>query len=158
MLLLDPDDVEWIVLHCSDSHYGDVPTIDQWHRERDDPFACIGYHWVVTNCYPTEENYKYMQPDISWDGLVHKGRDEKFAGAHVRGHNQETIGVCIVGAGGEFSSRQLISAAKLCNNLLARFCNCQGVKGHYEFDSEKECPCLDMDFFRTHVLPLGLDD
>ena len=152
MLLLDSDNVTWVVLHCSASHYGDLATVDQWHRDRG--WSGVGYHWIITNSYPTEEHYRLKQPNISYDGLVHKGRDERFAGAHVLGHNQETIGVCIIGAGGEFSSRQLVSAAKLCNNILARFPSCRGVKGHYEFTDEKTCPELDMDFFRAHILSL----
>jgi len=155
MLLLNPENVKWVVLHCSASHYGDVETIESWHKERG--WSGCGYHWVITNCYPKAENYKLKQPSLDHDGLIHPGRSEKFTGAHVRGHNYETIGVVIIGAGGEFSSRQLVSTAKVCNDIFARFENCIGIKGHYEFTDKKTCPEIDIEWFKSFILPLGMD-
>lgn len=40
----------------------------------------IGYHVVI---------------DV--DGEVHKGRPLNVTGAHVRGHNRENIGICLIG-------------------------------------------------------------
>lgn len=155
MILLNPDDVKWIVLHTTDSPYGDVDTITDWHKQRN--FATIGYHYLITNTYPTYSTWKQHMPDLAYDGVVHKGRSEQFRGAHVRGHNWETIGVALVGKGGNFSSEQLKSAVKLCTNLAARFPRVKGVKGHYEFNPNKTCPDLDMDYFREFILPLGAE-
>jgi hypothetical protein len=150
MVLLDPNDVRYIILHCSASHYGDVEVIEDWHKQRG--WSGCGYHWIVTNCYPKYKNYRYKQPELAFDGLIQKGRDERFRGAHTLGHNHESIGVCIIGKGGEFSSRQLVSTAKLCGELFSRFPNCVDVKGHCDFTNRKTCPNLDIDWFRDYIL------
>jgi hypothetical protein len=154
MILLDPDAVRYIILHCSASHYGDVKVIEDWHKQRG--WSGCGYHWVVTNCYPERDNYVLKHPNIAFDGQIQRGRSEKFQGAHCLGHNHESIGVCIIGEGGEFSSRQLVSVAKLCKQIFVRFPNCVDVKGHYEFNDFKTCPELDMHWFNNYILS-GVD-
>lgn len=156
MVLLDPTRVNWIILHCSASHYGNVEVFRQWHLDRD--WSDIGYHWVITNCYPTYYDYHHKQPDLKQDGMIHSGRAEKWRGAHVANHNWESIGICMTGMGGDFSSRQLKAAARLCHQISSRFPNIKGVKGHYEFTNAKTCPEVDMNFFRTFILPLGEED
>ena len=158
MILLNPVDVKCIVLHCSVSAFGDVDTITQWHTEKG--YSTIGYHWVITNCFATSESIRDKQPNLALDGAVHKGRSEKFRGAHAKGHNWETIGVCLIGGvtpDGSyigFTSRQLESAAKLCYEIKQRFPNSLDVKGHCEFAyTTKTCPELDMNFFRDFILP-----
>lgn len=154
MILLNPNDVKWIVLHCSASLYGNADIVDKWHRENG--WDQIGYHWLVCNCYSTYDEWKYRRPNLAYDGLIQKGRSEQFQGAHVKGHNWETVGVCLIGlaeGGGGFSSRQLESARKLCYEISARFPNALGVKGHYEFTSNKTCPDINLDYFRGYILP-----
>lgn len=152
MRLLDPMHVNWVVLHCSASPYGNLDIVEEWHQENG--WLGIGYHWLITNCYSTEEDWIYGKPDPSYDGLVHKGRDEKFQGAHVKGHNWETIGVCLIGGEdfGGFTSRQLESSVKLCNDIMQRYPSIQGVKGHYEFPTLKTCPDIDMGYYRNFLL------
>ena len=99
--------INLIVIHCSASpnsdalfrgKYGDagfktpVTTIDDWHAKRNflrSPEArvrynpglrSIGYHYVV---------YR--------NGVIATGRDVPEIGAHVTGHNQKSIGICLVG-------------------------------------------------------------
>jgi N-acetylmuramoyl-L-alanine amidase len=156
MLLLNPDNLRYIVLHCSASYYGDVETFNQWHREKG--WDTIGYHWVITNCLPKYDDWRNKQPNPNYDGLIHMGRSETFAGAHVYGYNNISIGVVLTGVGGNFTSKQLISAAKLCHTILARYPSIIEVRGHYEFTSKKTCPDIDMDYFRKYILPLGVDD
>lgn len=70
-----------IILHCSATPEGrdyTVADIDRWHRARG--FAKIGYHYVI---------YR--------DGSVHIGRPVREVGAHCKGHNQLSIGVCYIG-------------------------------------------------------------
>ena len=70
-----------IILHSTATPEGrDVSVVEirNWHLDRgwDD----IGYHYVI---------YR--------DGSVNKGRPVERAGAHVRGHNANSIGVCYIG-------------------------------------------------------------
>ena len=70
-----------IIVHCTATPEGkdfSVADIDRWHRARG--FDGIGYHYVVCR-----------------DGSVHKGRDVAKSGAHCKGHNAGSIGVCYVG-------------------------------------------------------------
>lgn len=70
-----------IIMHCTASREGQpltVADIDKMHRARG--WNGIGYHYVV-----------YA------DGSVHKGRSVEKAGAHVSGHNADSIGICYVG-------------------------------------------------------------
>ena len=151
MLLLDHTQIKWLVLHTSASPYGDTNVIDVWHREMG--FERCGYHHVICNCYPSYESWTRKQPELAYDGLVQEGRSEQFQGAHVKGHNCETIGVCMIGENGQFSSRQLESAARLCYKIMDRYSSIAGVMGHYEFPTSKTCPDLDMGYFRQYILP-----
>lgn len=74
--------IDKIILHCSATPKGkhfDVDEIRRWHVEgrgwRD-----IGYHYIV-----------YL------DGSIHNGRPIEISGAHVRGKNKHSIGVCYIG-------------------------------------------------------------
>lgn len=70
-----------IIVHCSATPAGrhvTVADIDLWHRQRG--FDGIGYHYVV-----------YL------DGTVREGRPLERVGAHCRGYNATSIGVCYIG-------------------------------------------------------------
>lgn len=75
-------------------HYSATPAlmdvgaeeIRRWHLERG--FADIGYHYVVR-----------------LDGTLERGRPLDVAGAHCKGHNAETVGVCYVGGGDGLDTR-----------------------------------------------------
>ena len=73
--------INLIVVHCTASRNGKarpVAAIEADHRARG--FSGIGYHYVI-------------QPD----GHVDLGRDEEQPGAHAKGFNAHSIGVCLVG-------------------------------------------------------------
>lgn len=74
--------IEKIILHCSATREGqhiDVDTIRDWHVNGRG-WSDIGYHFVV-----------YL------DGSVHVGRPLERSGAHTRGQNSISIGVCYIG-------------------------------------------------------------
>lgn len=156
MYLLDPNKVRYVVVHGSASYYGDVDTFESWHKDRG--WAGIGYHWVITNCYPTYDDYKEKRPKLDYDGRIWKGRDEKFMGAHVHGYNNESIGICMVGNEGVYSAAQIRSCARLCTEIRLRYPTILSIKGHYEFTVLKTCPTLDMEYIRTLFSNLGEPD
>ena len=49
-----------------------------WHIDRG--WNDIGYHWIIEG-----------------EGKVSKGREENKIGAHAKGHNRGTIGICVTG-------------------------------------------------------------
>lgn len=73
--------INWIVVHCTASPEGQVKTVEDIRRgHKKQGWSDIGYHYVVT-----------------LDGQSHLGRDVDVAGAHVSGHNSDSIGVVYVG-------------------------------------------------------------
>lgn len=73
--------IDQIILHCTSTPEGEDFTnaqIREWHLERG--FSDIGYHYV-----------------IGLNGEVRPGRPESVVGAHCKGHNTRSIGVCYVG-------------------------------------------------------------
>lgn len=73
--------IDSIIVHCSATKAGQDFTaadIDRWHRERG--FNGIGYHYVV--CL---------------DGRLERGRDISLMGAHCKGWNEHSIGICYIG-------------------------------------------------------------
>lgn len=133
-----------IMLHCSASTWGDARVIDEWHRERG--WREIGYHYVILNGRRgARSGY-----DARIDGLIETGRAEEEIGAHVGGHNRDSLGVCLIGGPGKFTVAQHYAAATLLHRLIERHrLRISNVIGHYELDPRKSCPGLDMDRLRT---------
>ena len=73
--------IKEIIVHCSATAEGKdfgAKDIDLWHKAQG--WDCIGYHYVV-----------------KLDGTVESGRPIEKVGAHCKGHNSHSIGVCYVG-------------------------------------------------------------
>ena len=132
MATLKPENVDTIIIHITVSDYGDVDTIDRWHKDRG--WAGIGYHFLITNCFAKRKHWERKQPVPSSDGVVHKGRSLQRTGAHAKGHNWHSIGIALVGKRGAFTSRQLESAIDLCKDLRIQFPNITKIIGHFEVD------------------------
>lgn len=80
---------DFIVIHCSatkPSQDVDAREIDRWHRRQG--WLKIGYHWVIKR-----------------DGTLETGRLLSEAGAHVKGYNDRSIGICMVGGVAEASGK-----------------------------------------------------
>lgn len=147
--------IEGAVVHCSATR-GDLAldwrNIDQMHRDRGFSFTWqgqtghIGYHYVIL-----------------LDGSVQAGRPLEIPGAHVQGHNQHTIGICLIGgldAKGKpkntYTEAQMRSLEHLLVQLLDRFPG-MWIKGHRDLSPDKnrngkiepnewlkQCPCFDV--------------
>ena len=71
-----------IIVHCSATREGEnytVDTIRSWHVDGRG-WSDIGYHFYI---------------DLY--GEIHKGRDISKIGAHCKGHNRNSIGICYCG-------------------------------------------------------------
>jgi hypothetical protein len=107
-----------------------IAEIDSWHRARG--FRKIGYHWVVDR-----------------DGTTLPGRSETEQGAHVKGHNRNTLGICLIGGFGgaatdkfndHFTAAQRIALTDLIADIQTRH-KITKLSGHNEY-SVKACPCF----------------
>jgi len=124
--------INLIVWHCSAT----PPSMDigaekirEWHVDVNG-WSDIGYHWIIRR-----------------DGTVDKGRDESRSGAHAKGFNANSIGVCLVGGvdsrqnpESNFTRAQYEAAFALKDDLDARYSGVEH-KGHNEL-STKACPSL----------------
>lgn len=106
--------------------------IDVWHRQRG--WLGIGYHYVIRR-----------------DGTLETGRPEEQPGAHVRGFNQRSIGIVLVGGTKpdaktpetNFTEEQYITLRILIDDLKARYPDAT-VQGHRDFPRvHKACPGFD---------------
>jgi N-acetylmuramoyl-L-alanine amidase len=132
-MVKDMREIKKIIVHCADTPEGrDVRTaeIKRWHTE-ERGWSDIGYHWVV-----------------ELDGSLHAGRPEEVSGAHCKGHNSDSIGICYVGgsdaSGNPKDTRtqeQKEALVSLISDLLDRHTEAE-VFGHRDF-SEKACPSFD---------------
>ncbi|MRR15683.1 MAG: N-acetylmuramoyl-L-alanine amidase [Deltaproteobacteria bacterium] len=126
--------IERIILHCSATPNGrphTVQDIDAWHRANgykrthlpiNPSLSSIGYHYVV-----------YV------DGSVHTGRGVEEVGAHAHGHNQNSIGICMIGTD-KFTRSQWMAVSELVHVLTKAYPAAE-VLGHRDLpDVKKVCP------------------
>lgn len=140
-------EINLIAVHCSATPRGrDIgrSEITAMHLARG--FNTIGYHFV-----------------IRLDGTREIGRPLGQAGAHVAGHNANSIGICLVGgldAKGKpedtFTLAQYAELVKLVRELRTKFPHAR-ICGHRDLSPDKDrdgkvekhewlkdCPCFDV--------------
>ena len=126
--------IDKIIIHCAATPEGrdiKMETIKSWHV-KGNGWSDIGYHFV-----------------IELDGTIKDGRPLHRSGAHTKGHNANSIGVCYVGGidkdkkpkdtrtEAQRQSMDNLIAGLLLDNVDA------SVHGHNEF-SAKACPSFDV--------------
>jgi hypothetical protein len=115
-----------IILHCSDSAFGNAVMIDTWHTERgfkNQNGIHIGYHYVILNGQLTATKFHN-----AFDGSLETGRalddDDQFewdeTAAATLGKNN-CVQICLIGKSGKFTSAQILSLMKLLVMLRAQY-------------------------------------
>jgi N-acetyl-anhydromuramyl-L-alanine amidase AmpD len=150
MTLQNINDIHTIVVHCSATKIGrwiEAADISAWHRAPPRNWSMIGYHRV-----------------IRLDGSVEQGRPYNRRGAHVRGNNVNTIGICMVGGLDEdgvpadtFTDQQYHALMAEIINLRTILPSLRGICGHRDFSPDlngdglikpnewiKVCPCFEV--------------
>ena len=121
-----------IIIHCSATPEGrktSAEEIKSWHLERG--FSDIGYHYIV-----------------HLDGLISYGRNIDKIGAHSRGQNKMSIGVCYIGGLDESLDAKDTRTPQQKESLLILLKTLKKmhpkavIYGHRDF-SEKACPSFD---------------
>ena len=136
-----------IVIHCSATANGKAlgserqtaaQVIDGWHANRsfkrqptyrkqfNPHLSAIGYHYVIDT-----------------DGTISTGRAENETGAHVKGHNLNSLGICLVGGvgvgaekhHGRYTKAQWLSLHELIQNLSTRYPNAR-LCGHRDLSPD----------------------
>lgn len=130
------EDITAIVLHHSAGR-GTIEDVDRIHRKRG--YTCIGYHYYITR-----------------DGKMHNGRPIEYIGAHAKGHNKNTIGICLEG---DFrkekpTDRQIGLLALAVKNLMKNIPTIKTVYNHRDL-CKTLCPVIDL---KSIVLDLIKED
>lgn len=122
-------DLKKIILHCSSTdndNFDNIDTIRSWHLDRG--FDDIGYHYFIDKV-----------------GMVFKGRSLDVIGAHCKGYNKDSIGICLSGLH-DFSPMQFVSLKVLLFNLMRDFAiPASEIYPHNEFNLNKTCPNFELD-------------
>lgn len=144
----------YIVVHCSatgpNADIG-ADEIDQMHKNRG--WNGIGYHAVIRR-----------------SGVVEFGRPFDDTGAHVKGHNFQSVGVCLVGGVDitgpvkNFTIPQMDSLRALVTTLVYAYPGAI-VLGHRDLSPDadgdgvverhewlKDCPCFDVRDWWAEIL------
>lgn len=128
--------IKYLVVHCSatkEGQYFDAAKIRDWHVNGNG-WIDIGYHYV-----------------IKLDGTIEKGRPVSQIGAHVKGFNSYSIGICYVGGlnqDGKPKDTRTPEQKRAMSNLLVALKNIftgAEILGHRDFkDVAKACPSFDV--------------
>lgn len=136
-------DINRIIIHCTDTDTGNVVDIRHFHQQVRG-WSDIGYHFLILNGRLTS-----ISPYKSYlDGAVHPGRALPLIGAHTRGHNDDSIGIALVGIAA-FTGRQMYQALPaLLRRLMTQFgISTRGIYGHRDF-AAKACPNIETSLLR----------
>lgn len=123
-----------LVIHCSATKEGQEYTVDdieRWHKQRG--WREIGYHYVV-----------------HLDGtIIETYRKPGEVGAHVRGRNRSTLGVCYIGGLDSYGRPRDTrtpaqrAAMRWLAIALAEKHRLKIISGHNQY-AAKACPCFDV--------------
>jgi len=131
-----------IVIHCT-ATTGDtrgdvgVDEVRRWHTSPPRNWADVGYHFLIRR-----------------DGTMEAGRPLDRVGAHVKGHNQTTIGIAYTGGidpeTGEAEDTRTDEQKETLFDLLIAlrriFPTIRKVSGHRDHPGvRKSCPYFDVD-------------
>ena len=125
--------IELIVIHCSATRENQRYTLMQLIRDHAKRFGFTGYHYYITR-----------------EGQVYQTRHEQLVGAHVKGYNQHSIGVCYEGGldskGNPKDTRteeQKHALWALLKSLKMDYPHAT-ILGHCDLPGvDKKCPCFD---------------
>lgn len=110
-----------IILHHAEASHASVEDINQWHLERG--WAGIGYNYYVRK-----------------DGTIWRGRPEWAVGAHAKGHNDKSIGICCEGAymTETMPAAQLAALKDLIRDIVNRYGKLKLLR--HKDVNETDCP------------------
>jgi len=131
-----------IIIHASDSSFGNAVMIDTWHAQRgfkNSYGVHIGYHLVVLNGQLTYNKYNRY-----FDGLVETGRafddDDKFewdeTAAATLGANNK-IQICLIGKSGAFTVMQWDGLREAIGIVKKVFKKITSIKQHSDYEPKK---------------------
>ncbi len=125
--------INLIVVHCSATRCDQKFPVTALIRCHQDRFGFTGYHYYITR-----------------SGQVYQTRHEQLVGAHARGYNQHSLGVCYEGGldqqgrpADTRTPRQKKALLLLLKQLREAHPDAR-IVGHRDLPGvKKDCPCFD---------------
>ena len=161
-----------IVIHCADT-WSKEALAQQWHKKKFDEcdekqqkkiMGCvdIGMHtidsWHEAEGFSESPETKLhcgYHAVIRIDGTIEIARAEHEVGIHVKGHNHNSLGICLIGGRPEdsFTKEQMEALyAQLLVWVVRYGLEAKQVVGHKELNPKKTCPNIsDMDKIRDEL-------
>ena len=151
--------ITFIILHCSATKAGQCYGFERCRKDHiRRGMQDIGYHYYITR-----------------DGTVHTGRPLSQTGAHCKGHNQHSIGVCYEGGLDAYGEAADTRTKAQCKSLRALLTKLHDefpdaiILGHRDLSPDrdgnghitpnewlKQCPCFDALIDYEDLQPEGL--
>ena len=123
--ILDKKNINLLVVHCSDTD-NHLTAIDIHKMHLGFGWDGIGYHKVILR-----------------NGKIENGRPEYWMGAHVKGKNDTSLGVCLIGRD-KFTKQQLRSLELILRKWKLLYPSAK-IVGHCDTgDTLKTCPNFDV--------------
>lgn len=125
--MLYKNNIKYLVVHCSDTpNDKNISALDIHAMHLGFGWDGIGYHKV-----------------ISRNGAIENGRPEFWKGAHVKGINENSLGVCLIGRD-KFTDEQFLSLEKILKKWKKTYID-SIIIGHRDaVDTKKTCPNFDI--------------
>tara|TARA_R100001129_G_scaffold9641_1_gene6643 strand:+ start:58 stop:507 length:450 start_codon:yes stop_codon:yes gene_type:complete len=137
--------IEKIIIHCSATVEGvnvSTSTIKRWHVQGRG-WSDIGYHYI-----------------IPLDGEIEYGRELARSGAHCKGENENSIGICYIGGLSdkkrakdtrtEAQKEALVNILKTLTHIYPK----ATIHSHFEY-ANKACPCFNAGEEYAELQPKG---
>ena len=125
--MLHSSKIKLLVVHCSDTNNDqkiNATDIHQMHLNFG--WNGIGYHKVILR-----------------SGRIENGRPEYWVGAHVKGKNEISLGVCLIGRD-KFTDEQFLSLIEILKEWKSKYPKAL-IIGHRDTgDTHKTCPNFDV--------------
>ena len=122
--------IKYLVIHHSQREIDSAKSIKKRHLKRG--WEDIGYHYIINK-----------------NGRITKGRNTKYIGAHVKGHNRNSLGICIIGNFDKEkpTEKQIKKLLKFLKRLSKKHnIENKNILGHREFKGvTKTCPGKNID-------------
>jgi N-acetylmuramoyl-L-alanine amidase len=125
--MLKENKISLIVVHCSDTENSQKLTaIDIHEMHLNFGWDGIGYHKIITRA-----------------GKIENGRPEYWIGAHVKGKNKQSLGVCLIGRD-KFTKKQFTSLERVLRKWKSSYPKAK-IVGHRDTgNTAKTCPNFDV--------------
>jgi len=125
--------IQEIILHCSATRHGVTAKQIKRYHVNDRGWDDCGYHFIIDS-----------------KGTINPMRNINRRGAHCKGRNDKSVGICYVGGRDNkgkmhrITPKQRKALEDTINGLFLELGKIIPVYGHNDYNPLKECPCLDV--------------